>query len=371
MLQICPHDAAPFAGLCERYVQAGAQIGVVVTTVYLAAPSAAALPSVHYLSCRNLADTKSVRAALAAFASESWDVVLCHRYRSYWSAIHSPLAKNMCVVVAHEYGLMSRWQRRLGRRLYASKAIFAGVSAEVAEELRPNTITPAVVLPNVVDVPQARVALVSREEALHTLGLSAGLVNIGVVGRLHYKKRPEVALATFLKLAQLHADIRLVFLGDGEPEAVLAKLSKSESAVARELIEQKRICFAGPVVDAARFFRAFDVLLHPTQIEAFGMVVLEAMIAGVPVVTLPKGGPRFVLGDLGVYAKEDSIEGFVAAIETVLHGGYLRTLGPEPGRLVDIESYQDSAWQRIEQRFSISALAQSLSELLAQDNMAR
>jgi len=332
-LQICPHDVAPFTGLCERYEQAGASIDAEVTTVFLAPPQTEPLPYAEYLGCENLQHTVALRKGLAKYALARWDLVVCHRYRPYWAVARSPLAANPVIVVAHEFGLLSRRQRRLNRRLFARNCCFAGVSEPVADELE-RVVGKAYVLPNVLDVGAAEAALLARAEALARLDLSPGPLTIGVVGRLHYKKRPQLALRAFQRLQATHPDSRLVFVGDGDREGLLAP----------------GVHLAGGIPDAARLFNAFDVLLHPTQVEAFGMVVLEAMFAGVPVVTLRQGGPAHVLGELGAYAQEDTAEGFAAAMIDAAR--------------IDRDHLLGAGRERVLRMFSVSALGRALDHVL-------
>ena len=230
---------------------------------------------------------------------------------------------------------MSRRQRRWNRRLFASRMHFAGVSPEVVAELNVNPKNDPIVLPNVLDVPASAAGLLSRSDALAALDLPAGPLTIGVVGRIHYKKRPKLSAEAFARFSQHNAGSRLVFLGGGDT---------------RELPQADNVFYLGQVPQAQNYFRAFDVLLHPVQVEAFGMVVLEAMYAGVPVVTLPQGGPKFVLGDLGVYASEDSPQGFAEAL----------------GRAVklDRDAWLQQGRARVEQHFSIGSLARSLDHVL-------
>lgn len=337
MLQICPHDVSPFGELCRRYELAAASLGIEMTTVFLGPTQGTAeVPQrVDYLDLDDLADTGVIRRALASYSEGSWDMVICHRYRPYWAVARSPLADNLCVVVAHEFGLMSRWQRRLNRKLFASRMHFAGVSTEVAEELVADPRESPIVLPNVLDVSASAAAMLSRSEALAALKLPEGPLTVGVVGRIHYKKRPKLSAEAFARFSRQRPDSRLVFLGGGDTS---------------ELPQTDNIFYLGQIPQAQNYFKAFDVLLHPVQIEAFGMVVLEAMYAGVPVVTLPRGGPRYVLDDLGVYPAEDSPQGFAEALaaaiqldrQTLLHQGQLR----------------------VSRYFSIAALARSLDQVM-------
>jgi glycosyltransferase involved in cell wall biosynthesis len=65
---------------------------------------------------------------------------------------------------------------------------------------------------------------------------------------------------------------------------------------------ESRVDFVGGLRDAAQYLRAFDALLFASgPAEAFGIVLVEAMLAGVPVVCADAPGPRSVLGPDGLY----------------------------------------------------------------------
>ncbi len=344
ILQICPHDSAPFDTLCARYVEAGAVIGVEVTSVFLSAPSAQPLAYAEYLTAADLSRTAELRQALRPFAQQSWDLVVCHRYRSYWAVAKSPLARNPCVVLAHEFGLLKRWQRRFNRLAFARRFRFAAVSAPVARELA-QVVGYALVLPNVLDLAAARGALLTREQARARLGLEPGAFVVGVVGRLHYKKRPALAAAAFRIFRRQHPGAQLVFFGDGDRQS----LGTAE--------DEADVRILGFVPHASRYMRALDVLLHPAAAEPFGMVVLEAMSAGVPVVVLPHSGPHDILGDLGIYPAQDTPEGFAAALQRAVE--------------IDREAYEREALQLISERFAVPVLAAKLDELMSQPGIAQ
>ena len=337
ILQICPHDASPFGELCRRYEMAAASLGIETTTVFLGATDGTIeVPvSVNYLDVPDLADTAAIRQKLATYSKQQWDLVICHRYRTYWAVARSALATNPCVTVAHEFGMMSRWQRRLSRSVFARGFQFAGVSPEVAGELVRNAHAEPLVLPNVLDIAASADALLDRPAALSALKLPPGPLTVGVVGRIHYKKRPQLSAAAFALFAAKNPHSRLVFVGGGNTQA---------------LPQADNIHYLGQVPQAQNYFKAFDVLLHPVQIEAFGMVVLEAMYAGVPVVTLPQGGPKYVLRELGVYPNHDSPRGFADALSQAI--------------LRDRKELLEKGQLRAQQHFSIAALARALDHLL-------
>jgi len=57
--------------------------------------------------------------------------------------------------------------------------------------------------------------------------------------------------------------------------------------------------FAGVVAEAPRYFRAFDLFVLSSDHEPFGMVLLEAMAAGVPLIATRCGGAQEVVADTG------------------------------------------------------------------------
>ncbi|NKB98223.1 MAG: glycosyltransferase [Pseudomonadales bacterium] len=337
ILQICPHDSSPFGELCDRYRNAAESIGCSVVTVYLSEPSGTAKADSTYLGIQELAGTTAIRAAMRPLAKKPWDLVICHRYRSYRAAASVGLASERCVVVAHEYGLLTRWQRRLHRRMFSRACRFAGIAPALAAEL--GLVTgETLVLPNVLDVDAVSKQFLSQVEAREKLGLESGDLTIGVVGRLHYKKRPELALEAFKMFAESCPDSRLVFLGDGEERAKLE----------RQAVPNVQLL--GNVPDAMKIFKAFDVVLHTAKVESFGMVVLEAMLAGVPVVALRGYGPEFVLDDLGFYTENDTAGAFASALSDAISA--------------DRSELAQKGVARAEQHFSVQCLARKLSDLL-------
>jgi len=93
------------------------------------------------------------------------------------------------------------------------------------------------------------------------------------------RKGLDVLLRALVDLPQVH----LLVVGSERPiSTYLAQ------AVALKVAQ--RVHFLGPQKVVAQFYRAADVLVHPTLDDTFGMVVLEAMAYGLPVVV---SGPEY------------------------------------------------------------------------------
>jgi glycosyltransferase involved in cell wall biosynthesis len=55
------------------------------------------------------------------------------------------------------------------------------------------------------------------------------------------------------------------------------------------------VIFTGQIANGRRYFRAFDVFALTSDNEPFGMVLLEAMAAGLPIISSDSGGAREVV----------------------------------------------------------------------------
>ena len=97
-------------------------------------------------------------------------------------------------------------------------------------------------------------------------------------------------------------DAQLVLVGDG-PEAGLAR------RLAQDLGVLDRVNFTGVLDGVADLLRAGNLLLLPSQTESFGLVALEAMASGVPVVASDVGGLPEVV--------EHGVTGFLAPMGDV------------------------------------------------------
>lgn len=119
------------------------------------------------------------------------------------------------------------------------------------------------------------------------LDLPEGSTAVGFVGRLVVEKGlPELAGAWHL-LAPAHPDLHLVIAGTG----------RYEDELRARLSDAPRVHWLGHRRDVAAVMRAVDVVVMPSWEEPFGIVALEAMAAGRPVVATRAGGLVEVVTD--------------------------------------------------------------------------
>lgn len=130
-----------------------------------------------------------------------------------------------------------------------------------------------VVTPGVESVP-GRASVEARVQARQQLGLPVDDVLLLFVGNDLVKK----GLPTLLQaLAQLPLQTHLAVAGEGEASSAMQKQ-------VAHLGLGDRVHFLGSQRDMAPVYQAADVLVHPTLEDSYGMVVLEAMAHGLPIV---------------------------------------------------------------------------------------
>lgn len=127
-------------------------------------------------------------------------------------------------------------------------------------------------------------------------------------GRFTAQKNQKLMLRAFAEFLGKGHDARLVMLGKGEEE-------ESLKALAQELGTADRIDFAGFVVNVEEYLNNADVFLLSSDYEALPLALLEAMAAGLPIVSTDVGGVRDIVTDNGILTSAGDLTGMVQAME--------------------------------------------------------
>jgi glycosyltransferase involved in cell wall biosynthesis len=152
------------------------------------------------------------------------------------------------------------------------------------------------------------------------------------VGRVAFEKNLEFLLAVLARLRASLPDVLLVIAGEGPALAALQR-SVADSGLAGNVRFVGNLDRSGPLLDCYRSANAF---VFASKTETQGLVLLEAMALGVPVVSTAVLGTRFVLdGARGAIVVEEDEAGFASALQTVLTDRNLRvSLAAEARRFV-------------------------------------
>jgi glycosyltransferase involved in cell wall biosynthesis len=185
--------------------------------------------------------------------------------------------------------------------------------ARVQDTLYPQD--PTRVLHPGIDLPR----MFSRDTARARLGCPTLGPLIGIVGRLEPWKGQDLALRMLAQLAVWVPAVRLVLIGE-QRSPTWPEFGADVAALAHELELADRVVFAGHIDDAAALLSALDVLVCTSREEGFGLAVVEAMAAGVPVVSTRCGGPQDIVRDgwTGLLAPARDPDGLARATQQVL-----------------------------------------------------
>ena len=119
-------------------------------------------------------------------------------------------------------------------------------------------------------------------------GIASDEIVIGFMGRLVAEKGPQDLLAAVCQVHERLPKVRLLFVGTGEGQEGNIEEELREDVARRGL---GFVSFAGYQMNEALYYRLFDVFVLSTRtVDAYATSVVQAMMAGTPVVATDAGG---------------------------------------------------------------------------------
>lgn len=106
---------------------------------------------------------------------------------------------------------------------------------------------------------------------------------IGTISELHTNKGLDIALTAFAKIASEYPQVIYVIIGDGEEKGRL-------TTQIANLKLSNRAFLIGPIPDAKKYLKAFDIFTLTSRTEALPYAILEAGLAELPVIASDVGG---------------------------------------------------------------------------------
>jgi phosphatidylinositol alpha-mannosyltransferase len=173
--------------------------------------------------------------------------------------------------------------------------------------------------------------------------LRDGMINLLFVGRLEKRKGLKYLLCAFSRLKWDWPNLRLLVVGPGKPDADSYRVMSERNL--------QDVVFVGGVSekDKARYYKSADIYCSPaTGGESFGIVLLEAMAAGKPVVASNIAGYASVISDgrEGLLYPPKDDEALANAIGILLKDHQLRQRLAANGR----EKVEEFRWERVANR---------------------
>ncbi len=168
--------------------------------------------------------------------------------------------------------------------------------------------------------------------------------SIAFVGELHPRKGVHVLMEAFLRVS-LPAE--LVLIGNGDADYTDELKSAAEQS-------KWPVHFLGFRDDVLSIYPQIDMLVLPSlNFESFGMVIVEAMRAGIPVICSDFGGMKEVVadGETGLVVAAGDVDALIAAVERLLYDSSLRARMGEKGRM------------RLKEKFSAGVMVKNYVDL--------
>ena len=267
-------------------------------------PQAALLPylttptELHPLPLRNAFDISSARRLALLLREHQIDLLHAHLARDYpLAALATQLyPTTRLIITRHVMFPLSRWHKFTLRR--AARVI--AVSAAVARQLQTqHLVTPDKIriIPNGIDL--ARFAQ-ARETARRDAFCARWQINpahllIGALGDLNPRKGPDDFLRAAAVVAAQRDDITFLWAGPDTSGngADLARLKR----LTQELGLTEKVRFLGWSDDTVNFYDALALFVSASHTEAFGLTIVEAMAAGLPVVATRTAGAGEIISE--------------------------------------------------------------------------
>jgi glycosyltransferase involved in cell wall biosynthesis len=247
------------------------------------------------LSGRKPADPRFFLRVLRALRANRADAVHTHMFAPLLYAAPTRMLAGIPVLVHTEHSIEYLLERPAYQNVLRNLARTATRFVVLGERMRRFYVEQIRIKPERVRVIPNGVTLLpvtadaDRREARRALGLEEHFV-VGTVGRLAPEKNFPLLLRAFSRAMGGKADAALVLIGDGQERTALAQL-------AVELGISNQVHFAGWRQDVARLLPALDVFALSSLAEGLPLALLEAMSAGVAVVSTSVGDIPEVISD--------------------------------------------------------------------------
>ena len=183
-----------------------------------------------------------------------------------------------------------------------------------------------------------------REQARQTLrnelGLAQDAVVIGTACRLTEQKGLAFALQAIQQVHERGVTVEFVIAGDGE-------LREELTSEAQQRGIADHVHFLGWREDVADVMLGYDVFVLPSLWEGFGLVLLEVMSLGIPIIASKVSAIPEVVGDTGVLVPPKQVDAIAEAVLRLTNNPDLR------------QEIGERGVERLQSHFSVEKMAQA------------
>jgi glycosyltransferase involved in cell wall biosynthesis len=154
-----------------------------------------------------------------------------------------------------------------------------------------------------------------KNQARDILGIPKQATVIGTIANYYRRKGLDLLIDAFQEL-KLDPSVVCLIIGEGPERTHL------ESRILPANKHQIRLY--GPIEQASSYLKALDIFVLPSRFEGFPYVLLEALAAGLPIISSNAGGSAEAVGNAGLIVPTNNTTELAHAIEKLLSNGQLR-----------------------------------------------
>lgn len=261
-------------------------------------------PSVVHLNSAKASGLSALAARLTGvpliiFTAHGWAF---NEERPLWQRITIKFFSWLTVVLAH-------------KTIAVSEAVHKDTQNWLFVQKKVVTLHNGINAPEFLSRDEARARLVEKSG----IPLTPDAILAGTVAELHKNKGLPYAIGAIAILAQKNPSLFYFILGAGEEQKKLAGLIKQHDL-------QGRVFLLGFVENAVNYLKAFDIFVLPSTKEGLPYVLLEAGLAGLPVVASRVGGIPEIIedGKTGLLVPSRDKDALCAALQRIIGSPDLR-----------------------------------------------
>ena len=228
-----------------------------------------------------------------------------------WAAAQISKKHNIPLVVTEHSTSFSRGLISEENKLYIKECLtiaqeIIAVGPGLQNDLSVYTDREVKIIPNIVDTKRFNAVkeTVNKNEEFRFFSLAF----------LTYKKGIDVLLNAFANGFNNNEQVELIIGGEGEEKNKLMELAK-------ELNIEGRVTFLGELSreQAALEMKKCDSFVLPSRYETFGVVFIEALACGKPIVATKSGGPDLIVNEEnGLLVDVNDVKGLATAMQNIV-----------------------------------------------------
>ena len=260
-----------------------------------------------FSSLKGIIAQHCARKAYGLITKDGWKPEIIHAHFGELAAAFADIAKENSipfVVTEHSSSIhkdkVEKNIIKTAKKAYQVADQLIAVSESLANSMYKVTGHRAMVIPNIVDT--KIFSIQKRKEQAHKFTFVSA-------GHLELIKGMDILLKAYKKCK--YVDTELVILGDGSERNKLKSLAK-------ELNLESRVFFKGEYIrqEFQNELENADCFVLASRGETFGVVYIEAMAAGVPVIGTLCGGPNdIIIPEVGLLVPPENIDSLSSAMD--------------------------------------------------------